>query len=436
MRLNRKAISLLTFVTVVLLLLSFTAQTGLCKKDIKVAYWDQGENNRLGFNAVIDAFNKSQNEINAIPDPIPGAIGAVILARIAGGTAPDVLWWTANALPEYVEANAVLDITPYIKRDKYDFSDFFENAVSGFILDGKTYGIPIALNVQVVSYNQDMLDAAGVAYPAENWTWNDMLNMAKKLTIRDGSGKAKQFGFTGFFGFFADGSTFMPVVWSNGGEVFNKIDFPTESLVTSKEVVDALTFIRDFRFKHKAEALPGEQTRISGEDHFVNGESAMAFTGPGVGNGIKKAGSKFRWNVQTFPRGTKGQPSQAGAVGLVILRDTKNPDAAWEFVKFMTSHEGFMIFDRAAGSGAIFPPRISAVKDILQNNPNKELNIAAMLKTMVNARTFTYRTKRNVDWAGPLTEAIRKIYTGSMDVMPAMRQVKPVLDTLMRKANQ
>ena len=59
-------------------------------------------------------------------------------------------------------------------------------------IEGDYYGVPYCKNIQVVYYNKNMFDDAGVAYPKDGWTWDDFRDTAKKLT--KGEGAAKVYG--------------------------------------------------------------------------------------------------------------------------------------------------------------------------------------------------------------------------------------------------
>lgn len=419
------------------MLFSFTLQSASAKIDIKVAFWDQGENARAQYKALCDAFNASQNEINAIPDPIPGNILATIMARVAGGTAPDLIWYHNDWLPAYADQNMVLDLTPFIKKDNYDLDDFFPNAIAGVTYNGKIYALPLGANPVVLGYNMDMFDAAGAEYPNKKWSWNDFLAVARKLTIRDGSGKAKQFGFTGFFGFFADYEGWLPLLWSNGGDLYDRVTYPTVSTVTSPEVIDSLTFVKDIRFKYRVERLPDEQgSDLGGDERFIAGQSAMAFVTQGIRDALRKANSRFNWNIEIYPRGSKGQSGAAALSCFSVMAASKNPEAAWEFLKFQASREGSQAIQKVTKQTVSFSTRKSEMKEIIENYPDKSINIMAFVETLAVGRTCRYRSKPGADTEPIITEALRKVFSGQMDALPAMRQVKPVLDATLRKANR
>src|SRR5690606_38960792 len=61
-------------------------------------------------------------------------------------------------------------------------STFYPAALGAFARDGVQYGLPVTFSTVLLYYNQDMFDAAGVAYPDESWTWDDVIAAAENLT--------------------------------------------------------------------------------------------------------------------------------------------------------------------------------------------------------------------------------------------------------------
>lgn len=332
-----------------------------------------------------------------------------------------------------VVQDMVVDLSAYIKRDNFDLDDFFPTSLDGYRFDKKLYGLPLTAPMSGFVYNMDMFDVAGIDYPDNEWTWDDVLAVARKLLKRDGAGRAQVFGITGFFGFFESNTSFTPIMWAYGGKLFDPIDFPIRSHVTSKEVIDSIAYVRDLRFKYRVAPMPGEQSRFSGVDYFIAGESAMAFSTPTLANTMKKAQSKIRWNATLMPKGPRGRGAGGNSAGMCILSSSRNPNAAWEFLKFLTSTEGFIIFDKALGSGATFPPRKSALKKVLVNYPDRNIDLNAYIESISFTLPFMYRTLPGCDIWSPIGDAISKIYSGQMDVLPAMKQINPVLETTLKK---
>ena len=63
------------------------------------------------------------------------------------------------------------DLTDWIagsKADEYYGLDFNKDA------DGRYWGVPQGIQVGVLFCNKELFDKAGVAYPTDEWTWEDL----------------------------------------------------------------------------------------------------------------------------------------------------------------------------------------------------------------------------------------------------------------------
>ena len=129
---------------------------------------------------------------------------------IAGGDAPDVFAMDGPLFPDYQTRDVLLDLKPFIDRDGYDLGQLADQAVADFTTPDGQFGLPRDLNVVALYYNKAMFDAAGIPYPDDTWDWAKLTDVAKKLTLRDASGKTTQWGFY-------TESTDMENFWSEAG---------------------------------------------------------------------------------------------------------------------------------------------------------------------------------------------------------------------------
>ena len=113
---------------------------------------------------------------------------------IAGGDAPDVFAMDGPLFPDYQSRDVLLDLKPFIDRDGYDLGQLADQAVADFTTPDGQFGLPRDLNVIALFYNKTMFDAAGIPYPDETWDWAKLVEVAKKLTIKDADGKAEPVG--------------------------------------------------------------------------------------------------------------------------------------------------------------------------------------------------------------------------------------------------
>ena len=105
---------------------------------------------------------------------------------IAGGTVGDAFWiYLGGGFTQYAATGIYAALDDIVKSENYDLGQFYPESVEALRYNGHLYSLPWILNVgsaSAVYYNKPLLDAAGVAYPTADWTWDDMTNMAVKLT--------------------------------------------------------------------------------------------------------------------------------------------------------------------------------------------------------------------------------------------------------------
>ncbi len=252
---------------------------------------------------------------------------------IAGGDAPDVFAMDGPIFPDYQSRGVLLDLKPYIDADGFDVTALADAGVAHFTTDdGGQYGLPRDLNVVPLFYNKAMFDAAGIAYPDETWTWDTFVDAAKQLTIdENGDGLAEQWGFytetTDMENYWSE------LVWQNGGQIIN--EDATKTLLGSDEAVAALQFFQDLIYKHKVLATPDLFAETG--DAFEQGLAAMESNGSWLVPTHQAAGIDF--GIAPLPAGPAGQATSINPTGAVVSASSKNPDAAWEFVKWLVGPE-------------------------------------------------------------------------------------------------
>ncbi len=252
---------------------------------------------------------------------------------IAGGDAPDVFAMDGPIFPDYQSRGVLLDLQPYIAADGFDVSALADAGVAHFTTtDGGQYGLPRDLNVVPLFYNKTMFDAAGIPYPDETWDWNKLVEVGQQLTIdENGDGLPEQWGFytetTDMENFWSE------AVWQNGGEIIS--DDRTQTLLGSDEAVGGLQFLQDLIYKYKIMATPDLFAETG--DAFEQGLAAMEANGSWLVPTHTAAGIDF--GIAPLPAGTAGHATSLNPTGAVVSASSRNPDAAWEFVKWLVGPE-------------------------------------------------------------------------------------------------
>jgi multiple sugar transport system substrate-binding protein len=186
-------------------------------------------------------------------------------------------------------------------------------------------------DTQVMYYNATLFEKGSVDPPTADWEWSDFTSAAQKLT--SGSGTSKVFGAV-YDNWFAP---YFDQMWSNGADPFPDngktcgYDSP-ESIQSFDQIIDL--------YKSGVSPSPSQFSDQGAEQLFLSGRVAMM-----IGSGRWSAYSfrdvkKFKWKVAPIPKGAKGRANFFHLSLFAIARNSKNPEAAWEFMKFMFSEAG------------------------------------------------------------------------------------------------
>ncbi len=112
-----------------------------------------------------------------------------------GGTAAsaDCFGWPSFARPPDWQQH-VVSLQPFVDVESaFPLDDFYLQALVGMSLDGELRAIPLQVVPELLYFNRDRFDAAGLPCPNAGWTWDEFAAAAGALTT--GKGQARQYGF-------------------------------------------------------------------------------------------------------------------------------------------------------------------------------------------------------------------------------------------------
>jgi multiple sugar transport system substrate-binding protein len=202
---------------------------------------------------MVAKFNETHPDIEVQFERSEGqGYGEKITTALASGDAWDV-FRAPNTFPtRFGPKGVILDMSEYLNADTtYPASMYLDGALDTWRVDGKLYGIPVWALTQWLFYNKKLLDAAGVAYPTPETTWDEYVAMTEKLTVRDGD-TITQYGANGW------GGWTLPVaqdVWSGGGCFYFNAD-KTQICVDDPKTVAVLQSEADLMNKLKVHPSP------------------------------------------------------------------------------------------------------------------------------------------------------------------------------------
>ena len=254
-----------------------------------------------------------------------------VQTMIAGGTAPDIFGSGDVQIPNIASKNFALDLKPYVERDKYDLSAFYPQIVDSLTYDGKLLGLTDNWDTQVMYYNASLFQKVGIPEPTADWTWSDFVSAARKLT--SGSGSSKVYGAV-FDNWFAP---YYDQIWENGGDPYP--DNGTKCGFDSSAAVNAFNQIVSL-YKSGVSPTPSQFSDQGAEQLFLSGKVGMMLgSGRWAAYDMRDV-KRFLWKVAPIPKGSAGRANFFHVSMFAISRDSKNPEAAWEFLKYMVSPAG------------------------------------------------------------------------------------------------
>ena len=302
-----------------------------------------------------EAFMKDHPDIEVRIQVIPSeGYNERVFTSIGGGNAPDIFNSGDVVIPSIVQRHVAKDLNQLIQQDDYDLSDFYPEVVQGLTLQDQLVGLTDNWDTQVMYFNRDLFEQAGVAEPTADWTWDDAVSAAQQIT--SGSGGSKTWGLL-------YETWFAPLhdqVYSFGGEVFSQDGTSCE--LDQPESIAALQSIADImEAGYAPQAQVYEQEGQDPFSLFASGHAGM-WIGSGRWSAFDLQGVEdLNWAIAPRPNGPDTPRSNFFHLAMyAITSESNDPDSSWEFLKYMVSPEGIRAaFESMQG----IPSRLSLAED-------------------------------------------------------------------------
>lgn len=317
------------------------AVSGACfggNATIKLAWW--GEND--GGKRIVEEFNKVTPGVEAIYVAYP-TYHEKIPVEMAGGVGPDVLIF-ATGYFDYqplADGGLLLDLTGLVKRDKAELGTdrWFPIPLQSASWNGQMPVLPFGWQeFGQLAFNRDIFQQAGLAYPTDTWTWPEMINAAKKLTVdTNADGAPDQWGLVPYDGFPGWYNLVEGYIRAAGGQVY---DLTKRQLAINTPV--AMNTIQLMLQPHLETGIFASFPGGWEVQPWIDGKAAMVLGWAEAQTYYYSSLAKFEaGNVPIPLHPATGKRSPKLTVSsLGINADTKYPDAAWQFVKFFVGARG------------------------------------------------------------------------------------------------
>lgn len=265
------------------------------------------------------------------------------LTAVAGGVQPDIgtmgLTWGA----EFGRLGALIDLREVFAQDVAAIQrDTFHGLWESIEQEGKIFGIPFDLSLQVLYYRSDLV-------PTPPQTWEELIALLERLR-RDGRRMIVDWGNLSWIGY-------SPFLWQAGGDFYSADQ--TRAALDSSEAVRALEFFRDL---YTRQGVP--RTSIPLEQGLRTGEFPLAVSGNWKIITLMLGAPEIagRWTIGLLPKGPSGRRTAfLGGRIVGIFASSKYRESAWQFVRYLFDPEVQVQLYQAGmeTQDAYLPPNVS-----------------------------------------------------------------------------
>lgn len=267
-------------------------------------------------------------------------------AMSVSNTLPDIGYFTESSVLLWAQNGKLMDLSSMFEDEsmqgKLDMCKFVD-------ADGKIVACSVANEIALLFYNKDLFDQAGLPYPPatleDAWTWDEFVDVAKKLTKDRAGNTADSVSFnpnrisTYGINLYQNNLIFETLMWSNGGGI---VDYETEEiLLDSPETIEVLQAIQDLIYVHHVSPTPVMQgTLPTIASSLTAGTVAMCIDMQNNIILLEEAAKNegLNYGIGVLPK-FKESVSVNGGSPIVIFESTEHPEEAKRLFTFLMNPE-------------------------------------------------------------------------------------------------
>ena len=347
-------------------------------------------------------------------------------AAAESNTMPDIFWMHTNQILYYADFGMLADVTDlYADEDPSYYQNHFSEISIGNASgsDGRLYGVPKDKDNVVLVYNKEMFDAAGVAYPDENWTWDDMVSASAQIYEKTGK--------YGYMAYNDDQMGYWSFVYQAGGCILTEdktragFDQPG-----TRKGMEFYVGLQDYEWcpdqAYFAETAPGTA--------FFSGIGSMYIEGNWelMNKCVSFPDMNGKWDIAPMPKcpdpvSGDGRATISNGLCYSTAAHGKTREIALDVIKFFGTEEAQLL---ASSYGAA----ISAYNGTEQpyfdafDKAGYDINVPILMDQ------FAYGVQ-NVNnaakpkWKSPVLDELNKVYSGQQSLDSALDNMQNIIDT-------
>ncbi len=352
-----------------------SAQTAAEPVTLKWAIWDQ-ETTQY-WTDIKEAYEASHEGVTVEMVDLGSTDYMTVLATDLSGSGTEFDVVTIKDVPGYatlVQKNAILPLNDYIEADGVDLSKY-AGATDQVTVDGKLYELPFRNDFWVLFYNKDLFDAKNVAYPTNDMTWDEYDALAREMT--DTTFGSQVYG--GHYHTWRSTIGLMGVLDGEHTILDGDYEFmkPYYEMVLAEEKDGVVRKYSDL----KTEGLHYSAAFSGGDVAMMNmGSWFISTLITNLKSGEYDSSLCGNWGIVKYPHAEGVEPgSTLGTItGLAVTAATDIPDAAWDFVKWVSGEEGATVMASSGNFPAIMTDEVKDMIAGLDGFPTDEASKEAL----------------------------------------------------------
>ncbi len=356
-----------------------------------------------------------------------------LTTNLVAGTAPDVFTDHLNYFPDFMDKKQIVDLQPYIDRDKVDMNQYFPGLADLWAdQNGDHYGLPKDWDTIALFYNADMMKDAGYTEDdLTKLTWNPQDGgtygkLIAHLTIDQNGKRGDEAGFdktkVKTYGIAMENSgagfsqsQMSEYLFTTGWQFTDKNPWGTKYNFSDQRYKDTVAWWYSLVDKGYMNSL--EMAKSMSEnalESYGAGKFAMVPMGDwmiGSYTALKGVTTKF-FPTPIGPNGKRA--SMFNGLTDAISTSSKHPDQAWQWIKYMGSEA---CQKHVADDGVVFPAIKSLSDEAVKARDGQGIDVSAFMVQVEDGTTFPPPiTQHYPDVLAIQTPAMDAIMSGKADV--------------------
>lgn len=395
------------------------------KTHLKFQIWDVAQ--RASMQAICDAYTEKNPDVTIeVQVTSWNEYWTKLEAAAESNTMPDIFWMHTNQILYYSDFGMLADVTDlYADEDPNYYQNHFSDISIGNAQgsDGRIYGVPKDKDNLFLVYNKEMFDAAGVAYPDEDWTWDDLVGASQ--TIYDKTGKY------GYMAYNDDQMGYWSFVYQAGGCILTEdktragFDQPG-----TRKGMEFYVGLQDYDWCPKqtyfAETAPGTAFFSEVGAMYVEGNWEL------MNKCVNFPNMAGKWDIAPMPKcpdpvSGDGRATISNGLCYSTAAHGKTRDIALDVIRFFGTQEAQLL---ASSYGAA----ISAYNGTEQpyfdafDKAGYDINVG-MVMDQFEYGVQNVNNAAKPKWKSPVLDELNKVYAGQQSLDDALVRMQEIVDT-------